>query len=302
MAAAALVDVRDIVEWLQRTEGRIGVLYARAAEAFCEDVSFCDFLRGLAHDEESHARFMSQASDRLHDVHNRPPLDILLDGQTRGTVDDLLERFERLLAKTKVCKKDVLEYLARAEASELNPMFLYIAEEYRKTGREGEHMTGEIQKHLLRIQDFLEHLPRAMRPSVDVSTLPFVGEERFLVVEDHDPLRRLMASLLARRGAVDTAADGREGLERLREHFHDGIIANLRIPGMSGLEFYQQAIRYDARLGERFLFYSGDMTHPDQGYLQEHGLPLLRKPFGFHEFQAAIDRILAGGTKNERQS
>jgi CheY-like chemotaxis protein len=181
-------------------------------------------------------------------------------------------------------------------------MFLYIAEEYRKTGREGEHMTGEIQKHLLHIQDFLEHLPRDMRPSVDVSTLPFVGEERFLVVEDHDPLRRLMASLLARRGAVDTAADGREGLERLREHFHDGIIANLRIPGMSGLEFYRQAIQYDARLRERFLFYSGDMTHPDQGYLQEHGLPLLRKPFGFHEFQAAIDRILAGGTKNERQS
>jgi CheY-like chemotaxis protein len=253
----------------------------------------------LSQDEGTHAKFMALASEQLHDLHNRPPLDILLDGQTRSTVDSLLGRFEHLLAGPAVPKRSVIEYLARAEASELNPIFLYIAEEYRKTGREGKHMTGEIQRHLLRIQDFLDELPRDLRPSVDVSTLPFVGEDRFLVVEDHGPLRRLMASLLARRGAVDTAAEGHEGLDRLREHFHDGIVTDVHMPGMDGLEFYRRAIEYDGRLQGRFLFCTGDLSPANENHLREHNLPFLQKPFGLGQFQDAMDGIL-GGDKTEQ--
>jgi CheY-like chemotaxis protein len=302
MAVLALVDVRDIVEWIRGTEERLGVLYATAAAACCDDPSFSAFLQGLSQDEQSHAKFMSLASEQLHDLHNRPPLDILLDGRTRSMVDDLLGRFERLLAGTAVPKKSVVEYLARAEASELNPVFLYVAQEYRKTGREGEHMTGEIQRHLLRIQDFLDDLPRDLRPSVDVSTLPFVGEDRFLVVEDHAPLRRLLASLLARRGAVDTASEGHEGLERLREHFHDGIVTDLQMPGMDGLEFYRRAVEYDGRLKERFLFCTGNMTPANENHLREHNLPFLHKPFGLGQFQDAMDGILSPDKKERPES
>jgi len=297
MAGLALVDVRDIVEWIRHTEERMQSLYARAAEACLDDPSFSTFLRGLSEDEKSHAGFMSSASEQLRDIRDRLPLDILLDAQTRDGVDDLLERFGRLLTRTPVQKKSVIEYVARAEASELNPIFLYVAEEYRKTGREGEWMTGEIQRHLLRIQDFIDDLPDDLKPSVNVGTLPFVGEDRFLVVEDHGPLRRLMASLLARRGAIDTASTGRDGLEKLHEHFHDGIVTDVQMPGMDGLEFYQRAVAYDSRLTRRFLFCSGDVTPENEGYLRGHDLPLLHKPFGLEEFQAAIDGILSRNTE-----
>jgi CheY-like chemotaxis protein len=295
MATSALVDVRDIVEWLRRTEERIGMLYARAAGACSEDPSFCAFLQELSEDEKSHARFMSMACKQLRGDRHRPPIDILLDGQTRSMVEDLFERFERLLTATEVAKKDVIEYIARAEASELNPIFLYVAEEYRTTGREGERMTGEIQGHLLRIQEFIDALPRNLRPSVDVATLPYVGEDRFLVVEDHAPLRRLVASLLSRRGAVDTVSECRQGLERLQEHFHECIVTDIRLPGMDGLEFYRRAIEYDSHLKKRFLFCSGDIGLAHETYLSENKLPLLKKPFGLEEFQAAVDKILSHG-------
>ncbi len=300
MAIGALADVREMVDWLEHTEQRLGAIYAKAAQVWSDDTSFATFLRRLVEDERSHAEFMTQAAQHLHDQHHRPPLDILLDAQTRGQVEDLFTRFERLLNRAEVAKKDIIEYLARAEASELNPIFLYVAAEYRQSGREGERMTGEIQRHLLDIQAYINALPRHLRPSVDVATLPFVGEQRFLVVDDHVPLRRLVASLLSGRGVVDTAAEGHEALERLREHFHDGIITDVQMPGMSGIEFYRQATAFDARLKQHFLFYSASMTPKDRQYLRRHNLPFLRKPFGLEQFHTAMNTLLSPKTGRQK--
>ncbi len=299
MTDMALVDVRDIVEWLRRTEERVGTLYARAAETCMDDPSFRTFLQGLSEDEKSHARFMALACELLDDVRNRPPLDVLLDEPTRDQVEGLLERFDHLLARTRPAKRDIIEYIARAETSELNPVFLYVAESCAKTGREGERMTGEIHTHLLHIQNFIDGLPRNLRPSVNVGTLPFVGERRFLVVEDHPALRQLLTSLLTRRGTVDAASEGQEALEKVHVHFHDSVVTDVQMPRMDGLEFYRRAIEYDPHLKGRFLFCSGEVTPANESYLKEHNLPVLRKPFGLEDFQAAMDRIMTPDGKTQ---
>jgi len=295
MIGSTLRDVRDIVEWLRQTEERVGRLYARAADACREDPSFAGFLRGLSEDEQSHSAFMSSALQELHDSGHRPALEILLDGQTRGAVEDLLAHFDRLLSGTTVGKRSIIEYVARAEASELNPIFLYVAEQYRQMSREGERMTSEVERHLLHIQSFIDDLGPGLRPSVNVGTLPLVGEDRFLVVEDHGPLRKLMASLLARRGTVDTASEGGEALEKLRAHFHTCVVTDLQMPGIDGREFYRRAVEYDPHLKDRFLFCSADVTLGNEDCIGKHGPPLLRKPFAVDEFYAAIDRILRRG-------
>src|SRR3989441_4972963 len=63
---------------------------------------------------------------------------------------------------------------------------------------------------------------------------------RVLIVEDEEAVRRPMARYLRRRGAeVDEAADGVEGLARLRTQPANVILADLRMPRMGGVELYE---------------------------------------------------------------
>jgi EAL domain-containing protein (putative c-di-GMP-specific phosphodiesterase class I)/ActR/RegA family two-component response regulator len=73
----------------------------------------------------------------------------------------------------------------------------------------------------------------------------------FLVVEDHDLQRQILARLLQSLGArgVETAADGASALEVLRDPTRhvDIVISDLSMPGMDGMEF----IRNLSETGER---------------------------------------------------
>jgi CheY-like chemotaxis protein len=56
-------------------------------------------------------------------------------------------------------------------------------------------------------------------------------------VEDDDDMRESVARLLRRRvGSLYLAANGREGLNMVRDHHTDMVITDLEMPVMNGLE------------------------------------------------------------------
>ena len=58
---------------------------------------------------------------------------------------------------------------------------------------------------------------------------------RILIVEDESTLREQLEKHLERAGyAVDSAADGEEGLYFGREHQYDAAIVDLKMPGVDG--------------------------------------------------------------------
>jgi signal transduction histidine kinase/CheY-like chemotaxis protein len=82
-----------------------------------------------------------------------------------------------------------------------------------------------------------------------------------LIVEDEEGVRRPMARFLARRGAeVEEAADGVDGLGRLRARAPDVILVDLRMPRMGGIELYAQLEQERPELARRVLFLSGDVS------------------------------------------
>jgi len=102
--------------------------------------------------------------------------------------------------------------------------------------------------------------PSPVAASVQAAVASLAGL-RVLIVEDEEAVRRPMARYLTRRGAeVEEAADGVEGLARLRAQPANVILADLRMPRMGGVELYAQLEEERPELAARVLFLSGDVS------------------------------------------
>jgi len=95
-----------------------------------------------------------------------------------------------------------------------------------------------------------------------------------LVVDDEPVIRALYSEVLAAMGfKVDTAADGMEGLERLKAGPYNLIISDIKMPKMTGIEFILQSNHVRPGAMDRFIFTTG-----------------LLDSLNAHEFMIATDR------------
>ena len=69
------------------------------------------------------------------------------------------------------------------------------------------------------------------------------ARSQILIIDDEDNLRHMLSAMLSRQGyQVDSAENGAEGLQRLRERVYDFILCDIRMPGMDGKEFLAHAL------------------------------------------------------------
>lgn len=117
-----------------------------------------------------------------------------------------------------------------------------------------------------------------------------------LIVEDEEAVRRPIVRYLTRRGAeVDEAADGVEGLARLRTQPAHVILADLRMPRMGGVELYAQLEEERPELAARVLFLSGDVSQLAQpGNTPVPRERVLVKPVELAELERRIIAFVQG--------
>jgi two-component system response regulator AtoC len=66
---------------------------------------------------------------------------------------------------------------------------------------------------------------------------------QILIIDDEENLRHMLSAMLARQGyRADTAENGAEGLQRLREKVYDFILCDIRMPEMDGKGFLARAL------------------------------------------------------------
>jgi len=112
-----------------------------------------------------------------------------------------------------------------------------------------------------------------------------------LLVDDHQHFLNLIATMLHKSGyRVITACDGTEALRKASE-FEGPIqvlVADVQIPGMSGIELAIQIRRQRAET--RILLISG---HDWRLLAQKYDWPFLRKPFPFQTLNESIRKLLS---------
>ncbi len=100
-----------------------------------------------------------------------------------------------------------------------------------------------------------------------------------LVVEDESDLRQLIAEYLEKEGlAVAQARDGADALERLRGFAYDGLVIDLRLPDMDGMQILEEALARFPGIRAVVITGFGGVTEAVQAI--KHGaVDFLIKPF-----------------------
>ncbi len=120
---------------------------------------------------------------------------------------------------------------------------------------------------------------------------------RILLVDDEEVVRRPMARFLNRRGAqVFEAGDGMQALALLDGQPVDVILADLRMPRMSGMDLFAALETDRPQLAARVLFLSGDISQlgaPGSTPLPEERVFV--KPVELAELERRIAEFVASG-------
>jgi len=102
-----------------------------------------------------------------------------------------------------------------------------------------------------------------------------------LVVDDEPDVAELLSEALLLDGhRVDTANSGAAALNRLRDRSYDLVFSDMKMPGMSGVELYDEVARRRPGLERRIIFITGDTLNPvTKQFLDRTGAVSLSKPF-----------------------
>jgi len=117
---------------------------------------------------------------------------------------------------------------------------------------------------------------------------------RILVVDDEPLIADMMVDMLTAEGyQVDTAANGRLALEKIKQQSYELILSDLLMPELDGFELYRELERCRPDLLRRMIFISVT-TEQYRRFLEETGVPILPKPFELEDLRQLTERALSG--------
>lgn len=115
---------------------------------------------------------------------------------------------------------------------------------------------------------------------------------KLLVIEDSERLRRALKEGLRRSGyAVDTAADGPEGLAFAEVNEYDVILLDIMLPGLDGLSLLKN-LRRSGNRTEVLILSARDQVEDRVRGLNLGADDYMVKPFSFDELVARIQALV----------
>ncbi len=112
---------------------------------------------------------------------------------------------------------------------------------------------------------------------------------RILVVDDESMIVTLLRNALPHM-TVEGFESPEPALARAREQSFDVVFCDLVMPGMTGVELYEELLQVSKSMPRTFVLMTGFSVDEDlQAYVESHGLVLLKKPFRLRELLELVD-------------
>lgn len=105
--------------------------------------------------------------------------------------------------------------------------------------------------------------------------------QRVLLVDDEQVILHSVGRFLSASGYdVETSASGHEAIAALRSGTYDAVVSDLRMPELSGEEFFATVKVEFPEMTSRIVFTSGDMMREtSREFVRDSGCPYLQKPY-----------------------
>jgi signal transduction histidine kinase/ActR/RegA family two-component response regulator len=114
-----------------------------------------------------------------------------------------------------------------------------------------------------------------------------------LVVDDEESNAALVRRVLASAGYdVESTTLSRRALVMIERTAYDAVIADVKMPELSGQELYGRACQIRPEMARRFIFITGDIDGEDTREFLEHTrCSYFMKPFNLERLTAAVDML-----------
>jgi CheY-like chemotaxis protein len=125
--------------------------------------------------------------------------------------------------------------------------------------------------------------------------------KRILIVDDERSITELIRrALQLHRFVVETSLDGEQAITMIESGHYDLIVADLKMPGVGGVEIFQHFSRHSPEIARRIVFLSGDLVSPHAlSFLRDAQSLHLTKPCTIEELlefvRTALDRVERNG-------
>ncbi len=119
---------------------------------------------------------------------------------------------------------------------------------------------------------------------------------RILILDDEPIILELCVEFLSSEGyKVDTVTDGKDALDLLQKNDYDAVISDMKMPSLSGAEFYKLINEKHPKVAKRIIFVTGDILNIEtKAFLENTNNPYLIKPFKLNELRNIVKEVLKG--------
>jgi CheY-like chemotaxis protein len=284
--------MKEIVDWLINIEKIAGNLYDGASRQFADDHKLSTFLNHMAEDEGWHYHIMGSAAEYLR-KEQEIKSELAVDSSVMERIESPFAKCHEMLSAGTLAKESIIDCIIETEYSEWNHIFIYVINTLKQQSREFMYVASKMQHHIEGITEFLTSLPKSDKYLDKIRGIPEVCKRKFLIVDDSEPIRTLLGTLLESNGTVDNAENGKEALMKVTDSYYDVIISDIEMPHMNGIDFCKEILNIDPNIRKRFIFISGSEEEEFMKFISDNNIRFLRKPMNISDIRSYVREILS---------